>query len=118
MVDRETHRLTNPDGASTVEPCVGICITCVPSISKLLRHFFSPGNKLESTLEIRCKGLLKSLKMSRSRTNPTRASHHSKANETGGTYRNILESNLRVKAHDDCELGLYPGQAVTTTVMS
>ncbi len=118
MVDKEIHRLTNPDWASTVEPCVGICITCVPSISKLLRHLFPPGNKLGSTLEIRCKGLLKSLTMSRSRTNPTRGSHHSKANENGDPYRNVLESNLRVKPHDDCELALHPGQAVTTSVMS
>lgn len=56
--------------------------------------------------------------MSRSRTNPTRGSHHSKANENGGPYRNVLESNLRVKPHDDCELALHPGQAVTTSVMS
>lgn len=103
---------------SIVELCTGICICCVPSISKFVRHVFSPVTKPEGESTSGMKRLRSSLPFFTGSTSHSPESHRTTVGGIPGQYQSLPNRQVHVKERDDCELALYPTQSLTTIIVA
>ncbi|KAL8721474.1 MAG: hypothetical protein Q9225_001853 [Loekoesia sp. 1 TL-2023] len=103
-------RLKPVGNTSIVELCIGICITCVPTTSKFLRHILPPENRLASTFEF----YWQKLRLYGS-TARTERRHKGKAKGIAGRYRNLSSHRPPTKEHD-YTLALCAQPGITTEI--